>query len=129
MATLNSRSDESTFKIFNFCFLKYCKICLFELIFAKSHVKQFLPKCFENSFLYIFSKFFKKFLQHFSHFTKVSKKTFPKFSGILMYNNCFPTVFSFITRLRSRRVVICLVVVFVRSFVPSLIESRLFNIF
>ncbi len=41
------------------------------------------------------------------------------------------------TRLRSRRVVMCLVVVFVcsfvrsfvRSFVPSLIESRVFNIF
>ncbi len=37
------------------------------------------------------------------------------------------------TRLRNRRVVMCLVVVyirlFVRSFLPSLIESRVFNIF
>ncbi len=33
------------------------------------------------------------------------------------------------TRLRSRRVVMCLVGSFIHSFVPSLIESRIFNIF
>ncbi len=37
--------------------------------------------------------------------------------------------FFFFTRLRSRRVVMCLVVVYGRSFVPTLIQLRVFNIF
>ncbi len=46
---------------------------------------------------------------------------------LLLFTPFYP--FFLITRLRSRRVVMCLVVVYGSSFVPSLIQLRVFNIF
>ncbi len=45
------------------------------------------------------------------------------------YNHIRGSSLFLFTQLRSKRVVMCLVVVYIRSFVPSLTESRVFNIF
>ncbi len=65
-------------------------------------------------------------------FLKVSVPIFPikSYKSLCLKNGPIKPHKSYIfPRLRSRRVVMCLVVVYVCSFVPSLIQSRVFNIF
>ncbi len=74
-----------------------------------------LPKIFTISLKYIYNTLFWAFQQ---------RQNF-----LYDHLKCFHCYFKIFTRLCSRRVATCLVVVYVRLFIPSLIELRVFNIF
>ncbi len=104
---------------------------LFTSLLKNREIQRVSPLCFLLSIPALFSVchciIFCKNLWLFVLFPDDWPRVYPGHLAIWLLYFCWCSIF--FTRLRSRRVVMCLVVVYVRSFVRSLIESRVFNIF